>query len=121
VKPSHITIQRRRPSPPLEIVRRTKDSEKVWADLVLDEDWKGMEVLMTATQRDIEVQARSIFDTAVNVKNFRPPFNGIKYYCVVDRLGNEMREQDRRELLYHGEVPGTTQRREADEAERRKA
>jgi hypothetical protein len=87
--PRHITIQKRQPSPPLEIIRKTKEVEKVWVDIVLDEDWKGMEVLATATQRDIEVQARSIFDTAVNIKNFRAPINGIKYYCVVDHLGNQ--------------------------------
>jgi hypothetical protein len=45
-----ITIQKRQPSPPLEIIKRAKDPVKVWVDLMLDEDWKGMEVLPTATQ-----------------------------------------------------------------------
>jgi hypothetical protein len=120
-QPVPFTIQRRQPSPPLEIVRHAKEPTKVWVDLMLDEDWKGMEVLSTATQRDIEVQARTVFDTAVNIKNFHTPINGIKYYCVVDKLGNQLKEQDRRELQFHGGIPGTTQRREADEAERRKA
>jgi hypothetical protein len=81
---------------------------------------EGFEVLSTATQRDIEVEARPISDTAISIKNFRTPVNGITYYCRIDEIGNRMWEQDRRELQFHGGIPGITQRKNADEAERRR-
>jgi hypothetical protein len=117
--PKPFTVEKRQPSPPLQIVKRAKEPIKVWVDLVLDGvDWKSMEVERTATQSDIEVKARDIFDTAISIKNYHPPEQGIKYYCRVDEEENRRKEQNRREVQFRGGVPGTTQRREADEEER---
>jgi hypothetical protein len=111
---STIVIQRRSPSPPLRIDRSSKASGKVLVDLVYAGQLISLEVLKSATQRDIEIEASEIFPSAINIYNFSPPVKGIKYKCGADYWGNKQREQEGWETESNGGAPGSTQRKEAE-------